>query len=100
MWVRFLGTQFLPPQKCSGFAREVQMWVALLPVAFVAAESSSPAGLPLCLSAPATAVGAAPASPSPGSPGVPEAPKKNSQNILGIPGMSQNNIKTLFSFNN
>lgn len=46
MWVRFLGTQFLPPQKCSGFTGEVQMWVALLPVAFVAAETVGPLAFP------------------------------------------------------
>lgn len=42
MWVRILGTQFLPPQKCSGCMGEVQMWVALFPVAFVAAETVGP----------------------------------------------------------
>lgn len=33
-----------------------------------------------------------------GSPGVPEIPKKNTE--YSIPGMSQNNVKTLFAFNN
>lgn len=76
------------------------MWVALFPVAFVAAKMVDPGWT----------------SPSPASPRLqglhrlphlllwspraPETPKKTSQNILGIPSMSQSNIKPLFSFNN
>ena len=101
MWVRILGTQFHPPQRCScctGGSTDV----------------GGPISCCLCgccngrpqLAFPSACLhllllyGLHLPHPLLGSPGVPETPTKNSQNILGIPGMSQNNIKTLFSFNN
>lgn len=99
MWVRTLGTQFLSPQWCNGCTGEVQMWAALFPVAFVAAETVGPSWPSLLPYISYCCRGCTCAPLFLGSPGVPESPKKNSQNILDIPDMSQNNIETLFSFN-
>ena len=72
---------------------EVQMWVAIS-CCLCTAETVAPAVLPFPLQCPLLSGPHLPPSP----PGVPEIPKNLTE--PSMPGMSQSNVKTLFSSNN